>query len=191
MGLQDAPDGVRTRLRQAALELFRERGYERTTAAEIAARVGVTQRTFFRYFADKRETLFDGEAILRAALTRAVADAPDASGPIDALFHAFRSVVPLLEANRAYSEPWQEVVSSTPALHERELAKRELLSDALAAALRARGVGEQAGVLAARAGMAALAYATAEWLRTPGPALGERIEGVHRSLTGLFAEGPG
>lgn len=43
-------DDVRTRLRGAALELFRERGYDRTTAATIAARAGVTERTFFRYF---------------------------------------------------------------------------------------------------------------------------------------------
>ena len=115
---QNSPDGVRDRLQRAALELFRERGYDRTTAAEIAARVGVTERTFFRYFPDKRETLFGGEAVLGPVLTEAVAGAPAGLGPLDLLFHAFRSVAPLLEANRAYSAPRQAVVSSTPALHD-------------------------------------------------------------------------
>ncbi len=63
---------ARTRLQRAALELFREHGYDRTTAAGIAARAGVTERTFFRYFPDKREVLFDGEAVLRTALTASV-----------------------------------------------------------------------------------------------------------------------
>ena len=69
----ESGDPVRVRLRQAALALFREAGYDRTTAAEIAARVGVTERTFFRHYKDKREVLFDGEAILRDALTSSIA----------------------------------------------------------------------------------------------------------------------
>ena len=74
-------DTVRVRLQRAALELFRERGYDQTTAAEIATRAGVTERTFFRHFPDKREVLFDGEATLRAALAASIADAPDGLGP--------------------------------------------------------------------------------------------------------------
>ena len=187
MADQNSPDGVRARLQQAALELFRERGYDRTTAAEIAARVGVTERTFFRYFPDKRETLFGGEAVLRPALTAAVADAPGGLGPLDALFHAFRSLAPLLEANRPFSEPRQAVVSSTPALHERELAKLEVLADALAAALQARGVDEQPAVLAARTGMAAFTHATIAWLDAPEPGLAERLDVVLRDLRRLLA----
>jgi len=116
-------DDVRTRLQGAALELFRERGYDRTTAAEIAARAGVTERTFFRYFPDKREVLFDGEAMVQAALTASIADAPAGLGPLDTLFRAFRSFQPVLEDNWSYSKPRHEVISATPALHERELAK--------------------------------------------------------------------
>ena len=67
---------ARRRLREAALELYRERGFDQTTAAEIAERAGVNERTFFRHFPDKREVLFDGEADLRAALARAVTEAP-------------------------------------------------------------------------------------------------------------------
>lgn len=186
MADDNSPDGVRARLQQAALELFGERGYDRTTAAGIAARVGVTERTFFRYFPDKRETLFGGEAVLGPALAQAVAEAPAGMGPLDALFHAFRSVVPLLEANRPFAEPRQVVVSSTPALRERELAKHEVLADALAAALRGRCVGEQPALLAARTGMAAFTHATIGWLKTPTPSLADRLDLVLQDLRALL-----
>ena len=135
-------DDVRTRLQGAALELFRERGYDRTTAATIAARAGVTERTFFRYFPDKREVLFDGEAMVRAALTTSIADAPAGLGPLDTLLRAFRSFAPMLESKWSYAKPRQDVISATPALHERELAKIAALADALSAALEARGVAD-------------------------------------------------
>ena len=51
---------ARGRLERAALELYGERGFEQTTVAEIAERAGLTERTFFRHFADKREVLFCG-----------------------------------------------------------------------------------------------------------------------------------
>lgn len=179
---------LRVRLQQAALELFRERGYERTSAAEIAARVGVTERTFFRQFADKREVLFEGEAVLRTALTASVAEAADGLGPLDTLFHAFGSVAPLLEENRPFAKPRHEIVSRTPALHERETAKLAALADALAVALRERGVEESRAVLAARTGMAAFAHATVSWLDDPRPGLGERLERTRRELATLLRE---
>ena len=181
-------DDVRVRLQRMALELFLERGYDQTTAAEIAARAGVTERTFFRHFPDKREVLFDGEGILRAALTASIAEAPDGLGPLDTLFRAFRSVQPLLEANRPFSKPRHEVISSTPALHEREMAKMGALATALAAALQARGVAELRAVLAARTGMAAFVQATVSWLDDPEQGLGERLAFAHRELKAILAE---
>ncbi|WP_428487638.1 TetR/AcrR family transcriptional regulator [Rhodopila sp.] len=160
-------DDVRTRLQGAALELSRERGYERTTAAEIVARAGVTERTFFRHFPDKREVLFDGEAMVRAALTASIADAPAGLGPLDTLFGAFRSFQPALEDNWSYAKPRHKVISATPALHEREPAKIAALTDALTAALKARGVADLRAVLAARTGMAAFVHATLSWLNDP------------------------
>src|SRR5579863_7498925 len=97
-------DDARRRLRQAALELFGERGYEATTTAEIAARAGVTERTFFRHFPDKREALFDGEAAFRDALRDAVLAAPATASPIQALLRAFASVEPMLAENRPFAE---------------------------------------------------------------------------------------
>ncbi|MER7370487.1 helix-turn-helix domain-containing protein, partial [Nonomuraea wenchangensis] len=72
---------ARGRLEEAALELYGERGYEQTTVAEIARRAGLTERTFFRHFADKREVLFGGGTLLEERLTAAVAAAPDSAGP--------------------------------------------------------------------------------------------------------------
>jgi AcrR family transcriptional regulator len=76
---------ARRRLQQAALELYLERGYDATTTAQIAERAGVTERTFFRHFADKREVFFDGEAVLRSALITAIAKAPEDLGPLPVL----------------------------------------------------------------------------------------------------------
>lgn len=182
-------DGVRTRLQNAALELFRERGYERTTAAEIAARASVTERTFFRYFSDKREVLFDGEAIVRDALTASIANAPAELGPLDTLFHAFQSFQPMLKDSWSYSKPRHEVISATPALYERELSKIAALADALSAALKTRGVADRRAVLAAQTGMAAFVHATRSWLEDPKVGYGERIDLAFRELKALLAEG--
>ena len=179
------PD-VRVRLQRAAVELFRERGYDRTTAAEIAARVGVTERTFFRHFTDKREVLFDGQAVLADALGTSIAGAPPGLGPLATLFHAFRSVAPLLENNRPFSKPRQEVISATPALQERELAKLEALSDSLALALKTRGVPDLQAARAARAGMAAFAHATLSWLGNEEPGLAARLDLAEQALRALL-----
>src|SRR5476649_196785 len=77
------PDS-RGRLEEAALALYGEKGFENTTVAEIAERAGLTERTFFRHFADKREVLFDGAVMLQELLVSAAAAAPDSAAPIDA-----------------------------------------------------------------------------------------------------------
>ncbi len=75
-GMSRWEPNARGRLEQAALELYCERGFEQTTVAEIAERAGLTERTFFRYFADKREVLFAGGVTLQELLVSAVAGAP-------------------------------------------------------------------------------------------------------------------
>jgi AcrR family transcriptional regulator len=172
---------ARRRLQQAALELFRERGYEATTAAEIAARAGVTERTFFRHFADKREALFDGEDAFRATLTDAVLAAPDGATAMDAMLLAFRSVEQSIETNRPITEPRRAVIAQTPALQERVLTKTAGLTDALAVALCRRGIERGLAVLAAQVGMAAFAYATRAWFHEPEP-------GLDAHLARAFAE---
>ncbi len=176
---------ARRRLQQAAVELFRERGYDQTTTAEIAARAGVTERTFFRHFPDKREVLFDGQAKLREALTGAIAKAPAKLKPLEILHWTFHSVEKLLEANRPFALPRQQVIDRTPALQERELAKEAILAEALALALRQRGVEEPLAALAARAGMAPFRYAVAPWFADPAGGLAVHLERAFDALDGL------
>lgn len=155
---------VRLRLQRSALELYQAQGYEQTTAAEIAARAGVTERTFFRHFADKREVLFDGEAALSTILAEAMREAPPTLGPWAALLRALRATLPLLVVNRPLSEPRRHVIASSPSLQERELAKARALTAQLADALCARGVPIRVATLAAQLGMAAYSQAVLAWL---------------------------
>ena len=76
--------GRARQVRGGALALYGERGFEKTTVAEIAERAGLTERTFFRHFADKREVLFGGGDALQELIVRSVANAPASLAPIDA-----------------------------------------------------------------------------------------------------------
>ena len=156
---------ARQRLQQAAIDLYLAHGYDQVTTAEIAARAGVTERTFFRHFADKREVLFRGETALRDTLVAGVADAPPELAPLPTLLWAFRSAVPLLAHNRRLSEPLRRVIAATPALRERQQTKTVLLTEALAEALRERAVPDSTASLAARIGMAAFGHAGSVWFR--------------------------
>ena len=93
------PD-ARGRLERAALELYGERGFEQTTVAEIAARAGLTERTFFRHFADKREVLFAGAGILQDLLVSTLDRTPDSAAPIDAIAGGLEAAGTLLQERR-------------------------------------------------------------------------------------------
>jgi AcrR family transcriptional regulator len=143
------PD-TRGRLLRAAVELFAERGYEATTAAQIADRANVTRTTLFRHFADKREILFQGQDELVALAADGVAAAPPASTPFEVL-HA--GILPLCavhtEDRRVIRQGLASVIPASPELRERAVHKRSAVTDALHAALSDRlGDDRQAGVLA-------------------------------------------
>jgi AcrR family transcriptional regulator len=155
---------ARGRLEQAAMELFVERGFEQTTVTEIAARAGLTQRTFFRYFADKREVLFWGAAALQELLVSAVASAPDSAAPIDAVAAALEAAGPGFQERREYARQRQAIIDANPELRERELIKLATLASAIAGALRQRGVSEPAASLTAEAGIAVFKVAFERWV---------------------------
>ena len=155
---------ARGRLEQAALELYVEHGFEQTTVAEIAARAGLTERTFFRYFADKREVLFAGGANLQEFLVSAVASAPDSVAPIEAVAAALEGAGALLQERRDDSRRRQAVIAANAGLQERELIKLASLASALAAALRQRGATGPAASLAAEAGIAVFKIAFERWV---------------------------
>jgi AcrR family transcriptional regulator len=161
------PDS-RGRLQEAALALFAERGFDQATAAAVAARAGLTERTFFRHFADKREVLFGGSDLLRERIITGVAGAPEASGPLDAVAAGLDAAAAMLgEFRRDLSRQRQAVIAANPELRERELAKLADYAAGVAAALRRRGVGELQATIAAEAGMTVLRVALERW--TSGP----------------------
>jgi AcrR family transcriptional regulator len=161
---------ARGRLEQAALELFLERGFEQATVTEIARRAGLTQRTFFRYFADKREVLFWGQDALRELLVSAVASAPESMAPIDAVAAALEAAGTVLQERRELARQRQAVIAANAALRERELIKLASLASALADALRKRGVTDPAAGLTAEAGIAIFKIAFERWVSETGPA---------------------
>jgi AcrR family transcriptional regulator len=157
------PDS-RGRLQEAALALYSERGFDQTTAAQIAERAGVSERTFFRHFADKREVLFGGSALLRERIVAGVAGAPTAEGPFDAAARGLDAAAAMLgEFRRDLSRQRQAVIVANPELRERELAKLADYAAAVATALRQRGVSEPQASLAAEAGMSVLRVAVERW----------------------------
>ena len=79
---------VKERLERAALDLYAAQGYDHTTVGDVAAHVGVTSRTYFRYFPDKREVLFGGADRLRDRIACSLRDAPADLPPLAAALHA-------------------------------------------------------------------------------------------------------
>jgi AcrR family transcriptional regulator len=157
------PDS-RGRLEQAALVLYAERGFENTTVAEISERAGLTERTFFRHFADKREVLFSGAGALQDLLVSEVAGAPDSVSPIDAVIAALEAAGALFEGRRDGAGQRHSVIAANAELRERELIKLATLASALADALRRRGVDDPAATLTAEAGIAVFRVAFERWV---------------------------
>lgn len=157
------PDAL-GRLQQAALELYGERGFEPTTVADIAERAGLTERTFFRYFADKREVLFLGSGELVALFAKAVADAPHSASPLDAVAAALEAAAGFFEDRRVHARQRQAVIAANPSLQERELIKMASLAAAVAQALRARGVADPAAMLTAETGIAVFKVGFELWV---------------------------
>ena len=169
------PD-ARGRIAQAALELYGRHGFERTTVAEIAKRAGVTERTFFRHFADKREVLFGGSHRLQELMVATVSRAPASTEPIDAVAAALQASTAYLN-DREFSRKRQRILNANVELRERELIKLATLAAAIADSLRRRGVKEPAASLTAEAGIGVFRVAFDRWVsETSGRGLSELID---------------
>ena len=171
--------GAPERLQRAALELFATHGFEQTTAAEIAQSVGLTERTFFRHFSDKREVLFHGQHEFVQAFLAGVDAAPPEASPIEIVASALQAAASFFpDERRTYSRLRQSVIDQNPALQERELQKLAGLATTVADALRARGVDDLAATLAAESGATVFGIAFTRWIR----------EGEDRSLADIAAD---
>jgi len=159
---------ARGRLELAAMQLYLERGFEQTTVAEIAERAGLTKRTFFRHFTDKRDAMFAEADSLRELIVKAVAEAPESLAPITAVAAGLKAAAAALQENHEGARFRQAVIAANPELRERELAKLAEIAAAIAETLRGRGVGERTAGLTAEAGIAAFKIAFGCWINEPG-----------------------
>jgi AcrR family transcriptional regulator len=165
------------------MELFGEHGYEQTTVAEIAERAGLTERTFFRHYADKREVLFGGGGRFRDAFVGKLEHALGTMNPLQAVTFAAQSAGAALEEHRGreFAAARQRIITVNPDLRERELIKIADVTAAMADVLRGNGVEEPDASMTAELGMAGFRVGFDRWL-----ALGEQ-----RSLPGLIHEALG
>jgi AcrR family transcriptional regulator len=160
--------GAQSRLTQAAYELYIERGFEHVTVAEIAARAGLTKRTFFRYFDDKREVLFSGAPAFQDAVVDAVANASEEVAPIDTVVAALAVVGGGITEIGEGARVRQRLIDSSSDLQEREMIKMIALKDAIGVALQSRGVPGSEASLTAQAGVAVFQTAFERWVHTDG-----------------------
>lgn len=152
------------------MELFQERGYSQTTVEGIANRAGLTERTFFRYFADKREVLFSGSKQIEIDLAAHIAGAPADATPLEAVAIAVEGVAASLQEQRdfAYVRARWGLVAKHAEIQERELMKLEALTTIATSALVARGVSELTASVTAEAGIAAFKIGFREWVAGNG-----------------------
>jgi AcrR family transcriptional regulator len=160
------PD-ARGRLEKAAMELYVERGFDETTVAEIAKRAGLTERTFFRHFADKREVLFAGAAMLQELFVTTAMDAPPDLPPVEAALAGVVAGAALIQERRSFARQRYAVIAANTELQERELIKLASLSAALSETLRRRGVADHAASLAAEVAIAVFKIAFERWIADP------------------------
>jgi AcrR family transcriptional regulator len=168
------PD-AESRLMGAAIELFEEQGYEATTVAEIAERAGLTKRTFFRYFSDKREVLFSNTGEFLRLWIQAVAEAPAAATPLAAAAAGFDPVAEMFIDVHPFARIRSRIIEANPELQERELIKLQNLAAAIKTALIDRGVSANAAILAAQTSVTVFHVAFARWVEQDDPTMFRKL----------------
>ncbi len=176
------PDS-RGRLVHAAMVLYGEQGFDRTTVAEIAERAGLTERTFFRHFTDKREVLFFGAQALQELLVSTTVNAPASMSPIEAVTRALEAAGVMFGERREFSVQRQRIIDGSTELQERELIKLATLATALADALRQRGVADPTAGLIGEVAIAIFKNSFERWVSASEPSELKRM--IRESLDQL------
>lgn len=171
--------GTADRLRAAAIELYLDPGYEATSVQQIAERAGVSERTYFRHYADKREVLFDAGDRLGHAFVEAIASAPSAR-PLDLIEAGLAASATVFPRERL---PWararQIVIEANTALREREMLKLANLAATITSALRDRGLAEPTASMTAQSAMAIFQVGFANWVDDQDD---RDMSSIHREL---------
>lgn len=177
-----SPD-ARGRLERAAFELFAEQGYQATTVPQITARAGLTTRTFFRYFTDKREVIFAGDEIPELARA-AIEAAPQGVAPLDIVMHGLRTVADeRFEGRHDQVGSVRRLVLSESSLRERDARKRADLTDAVREAFVNRGLDPSEAAVIAETTVMLFHLALEAWLT--GPAERRMADVVDEQLSAL------
>ena len=179
-------DNAVERLQAAAMELYTGRGYGNVTVADIAERAGLTRRTFFRYFADKREVLFSGAVELQAYVFDSILLGTPGTPALAAVAAAVAGVARHADEDAAFADFARRrhaLIRAHVELRERELSKLASLASSCADALRRRGCGEPAASLAAEAGIAAFKVGFERWV--DDPKRGKMVDHVREAMIGL------
>lgn len=156
------------RLQQAAGALFAERGYADVTVADIAERAGLTKRTFFNHFPDKREVLFADAAAFETHVLKHLAAADPALAPLDAAVEALAGAgLSDLAKYGEYAATRRELIASSTELQERDLIKTATLTAAIAAGLVEREVPPRTAAFASKAAVAVFIAACDDWIDAP------------------------
>ncbi|MFI5607390.1 TetR family transcriptional regulator [Amycolatopsis sp. NPDC051903] len=155
-----------------AMELFAERGFEETTVDQIAAAVGVSTRTVFRYFAGKEDMVVGSLMDLGHELARALEARPAEEEPWVALRAALQVCVVSLEESGIRRA---RMLAETPALRIALLRKHLQWQELLVPVLAERLEDELAAHALAAAALSCLDVAGFEWTRGQKP-LGELLD---------------
>jgi AcrR family transcriptional regulator len=163
------------RLIKEAITLFAEQGYEATTVAEISERAGLTKRTFFRHFTDKREVLFKGSEELGHVWLEGVASAPADATALAMVMAGLDPVAEMFTERHEFAGLRSQIIAANPELQERELIKLQNLAGSIKGALIERGISVNAAVLAAQAGVTVFHVAFAHWVAQDDPTAFRRL----------------
>ncbi|MEU6851233.1 TetR family transcriptional regulator [Actinacidiphila alni] len=174
------------RLERAALDLFTEQGYDRTTVAQIARRANLTERSFYRWFSDKREVLFGGGEQLRECYLTAIGAVPDGTPPLDTLMAALTAAAGIFRP-RDFLRERAAVIAANPPLQERELVKIASLAGTMSDALVGRGHDARTARLTADAAMAIARLANERWVREDGADYGEVLARSRADLRSVLS----
>ncbi len=177
---------ARGRLQRAALELFVEQGFGATTIPEITARAGLTTRTFFRHFADKREVVFAGREIQEAA-AGLVAAAPSALSPLEVIrFVLHRVAEARFEGAHAETVQWRSIIDADPDLRDRDARKRADLVRATTTAFEERGESTIRATVLAELGVLAFQITLDTWAGADSPPpMSSVADAVLTEITGV------
>lgn len=141
---------TRAALVTVAHRRFHAHGFEKTTIEEICEEVGVSRRTFFRYFRSKEDLVFPNREERLERFLEVLAEGPEGEGAFDTLRRATGQFGPEYMAHRTQLIAQQTLISKSPALRAREAEIDRDWEAAMVGALLARGPGGPAAELRAR-----------------------------------------